>query len=119
MFNKSRKPGLAGDAGQAMASVGMAACTEFQGRIDLLHPGQGGRRTPVFSQYRPAFRFDDSYVPGTVTLPEGTEMVMPGGDGAEVTVQLAQPALMAAGKHFTIHEGSRMVGTGQVLTIIR
>ena len=119
MFNKSRKPGIAGDAGPAVASVAMAACTEFQGRIDLLPRGQGGRHTPVFSQYRPSFRFDASYVPGTVTLPEGTEMVMPGGDWAEVTVLLAQPALMEAGMHFTIHEGSRMVGTGQVTAIIR
>jgi translation elongation factor EF-Tu-like GTPase len=114
MFKKSRDPGPAGYVPQVQAGVTMTACSEFEARFLLT-----GRRTPVFNHYRPTFRFDASYVTGTVTFPEGTEMVMPGGDWTEVTVQLAQPALMAEHMHFSVHEGDRAVGTGQVTKIIR
>jgi elongation factor Tu len=120
MFKKSRNPGGADYDGQAQAApvgVTMVASSEFEARF-LLIAGQGGRHTPVFNHYRPAFRFDASYVTGTITFPKGTEMVMPGGDWTEVTVQLAQATLMAENMHFSLHEGDRMVGTGQVTKII-
>lgn len=119
MFKKSRNPGDAGHDGlTAPVGVTMVACSEFEARF-LLTAGQGGRRTPVFNHYRPTFRFDASYVQGTVTFPEGSEMVMPGGDWTDVTVQLAQATLMAESMHFSLHEGDRMVGTGQVTRTIR
>jgi elongation factor Tu len=119
MFKKSRNPGDAGYEGQAHVGVTMVACSEFEARFLLIGKEQGGRHTPVFNHYRPTFRFDDSYVQGTVTFPEGTAMVMPGGDWTDVTVQLVQAALMESGMHFSVHEGDRKVGTGQVTTIIR
>ena len=119
MFKKSRNPASAGYDSQAPAGVTMTACSEFEARFLLIDKAQGGRHTPVFNHYRPTFRFDASYVNGTITLPEGTEMVMPGGDWTEVTIQLTQATLMAASMHFSIHEGDRMVGTGQVTKIIR
>jgi elongation factor Tu len=134
MFSKRRGPGGPGGAPQdhhapqghqaprdhaSAAGPVLPARTEFEGRFFLLDRGQGGRRTPVFSHYRPVFRFDDAYVAGTVTLPEGTEMMMPGGDWTTVTVQLAQPAPMEAGMHFSVHEDDRRVGTGQVTRVIR
>jgi elongation factor Tu len=121
MFKKSRNPGRAGYDGQAQAApvgVTMVACSEFEARFILIDQGQGGRHTPVFNHYRPTFRFDASYVTGTITFPAGTEMVMPGGDWTDVTVQLAQPTLMEESMHFSLHEGDRMVGTGQVTKII-
>jgi|1186.fasta_scaffold67977_3 elongation factor Tu len=119
MFKKSRNPGGAGHDGlTAPVGVTMVACSEFEARF-LLIAGQGGRRTPVFNHYRPTFRFDDSCVQGTVTFPEGIEMVMPGGDWTDVTIQLTQATLMADSMHFSIHEGDRSVGTGQVTRIIR
>jgi elongation factor Tu len=119
MFKKSRNPGSDGYDGQAHAGVTMTACSEFEARFLLIHQSQGGRHTPVFNHYRPTFRFDASYVNGTITLPEGTEMVMPGGDWTEATIQLTQATLMEASMHFSIHEGDRTVGTGQVIKIIR
>jgi elongation factor Tu len=120
MFKKSRDHGSAGYDGQAgPVGVTMVACSEFEARFLLIDQGQGGRRTPVFNHYRPTFRFDASYVTGMITFPEGTEMVMPGGDWTDVTVQLARATLMADSMRFSIHEGDRMVGTGQVTKIIR
>jgi translation elongation factor EF-Tu-like GTPase len=114
MFKKSREPEPAGLQPQVQVGVSMTACSEFEARFLLT-----GRHTPVFNHYRPTFRFDSSYVTGTVTFPDGTEMVMPGGDWTEVTVQLAQPALMAERMHFSVHERDRTVGTGQVTKIIK
>jgi len=118
MFSKRRDPGNSSDDGRDPASLATPASTEFEGRLFLLHKGEGGRHTPVFNHYRPTFRFDGTNVAGTVTLPQGTPMLIPGGDWTEVTVQLDRPALMEAGMHFSVHEGDRTVGTGQVTRIL-
>jgi len=92
--------------------------TEFEGQVYILSKEEGGRHTPFFQNYRPQFYFRTTDVTGVVTLPEGTEMVMPG-DNTSMTVKLIQPIAMEQGLKFAIREGGRTVGAGQVTKIIK
>ncbi|MCL3819690.1 elongation factor Tu [Aeromicrobium wangtongii] len=90
--------------------------TEFEGQVYILSKEEGGRHTPFFNNYRPQFYFRTTDVTGVVTLPEGTEMVMPG-DNTEMSVELIQPIAMEEGLRFAIREGGRTVGAGRVTKI--
>jgi elongation factor Tu len=92
--------------------------TEFKCEVYVLSKEEGGRHTPFFNNYRPQFYFRTTDVTGEVTLPEGTEMVMPG-DNIGLTVKLIQPIAMEKGLKFAIREGGRTVGAGQVTEIIK
>ena len=92
--------------------------TEFEGQVYILSKEEGGRHTPFFNNYRPQFYFRTTDVTGVVTLPEGTEMVMPG-DNTEMKVELIQPIAMEEGLRFAIREGGRTVGAGRVTKIIK
>jgi len=91
--------------------------TEFEAQAYILSKDEGGRHTPFFTNYRPQFYFRTTDVTGVVTLPEGTEMVMPG-DNTEMSVKLIQPVAMDEGLRFAIREGGRTVGAGRVTKII-
>ncbi|CAM2868580.1 elongation factor Tu [Saccharomonospora xinjiangensis] len=134
MFNKMLDYGQAGDnaalllrgikredveRGQVVTKPGTTTPhTEFEGSVYILSKDEGGRHTPFFNNYRPQFYFRTTDVTGVVTLPEGTEMVMPG-DNTEIKVQLIQPIAMDEGLRFAIREGGRTVGAGQVTKIIK
>jgi elongation factor Tu len=90
--------------------------TEFEGQVYILSKDEGGRHTPFFNNYRPQFYFRTTDVTGVVTLPSGTEMVMPG-DNTTMDVKLIQPIAMEEGLQFAIREGGRTVGAGQVIKI--
>ncbi len=90
--------------------------TEFEGQVYILSKDEGGRHTPFFNNYRPQFYFRTTDVTGVVTLPSGTEMVMPG-DNTTMSVALIQPIAMEEGLQFAIREGGRTVGAGQVIKI--
>jgi elongation factor Tu len=92
--------------------------TNFEGQVYILSKEEGGRHTPFFNNYRPQFYFRTTDVTGVVTLPSGTEMVMPG-DNTEMTVELIQPIAMEEGLRFAIREGGRTVGAGRVVKIIK
>ena len=92
--------------------------TEFEAQVYILSKDEGGRHTPFFNNYRPQFYFRTTDVTGVVTLPEGTEMVMPG-DNTEMKVELIQPIAMEEGLRFAIREGGRTVGAGRVTKIIK
>src|ERR1700742_348354 len=92
--------------------------TDFEANVYILSKDEGGRHTPFFNNYRPQFYFRTTDVTGVVTLPEGTEMVMPG-DNTEMTVELIQPIAMEDGLRFAIREGGRTVGAGRVTKIIK
>jgi elongation factor Tu len=92
--------------------------TEFKGEVYVLSKEEGGRHTPFFNKYRPQFYFRTTDVTGEVTLPAGTEMVMPG-DNSNLSVTLIQPIAMEKGLKFAIREGGRTVGAGQVTDIIK
>ncbi|GHC70060.1 elongation factor Tu-1 [Nocardiopsis terrae] len=92
--------------------------TEFEGQVVILSKDEGGRHTPFFNNYRPQFYFRTTDVTGVVTLPEGTEMVMPG-DNTEMSVVLIQPVAMEEGLKFAIREGGRTVGAGRVTKILK
>jgi elongation factor Tu len=92
--------------------------TEFEAQVVILSKDEGGRHTPFFNNYRPQFYFRTTDVTGVVTLPEGTEMVMPG-DNTAMTVKLIQPIAMDEGLRFAIREGGRTVGAGRVTKIIK
>ena len=92
--------------------------TEFTGQVYVLTQSEGGRHTPFFNNYRPQFYFRTTDVTGTITLPEGVEMVMPG-DHVTITVQLITPIAIEEGLRFAIREGGRTVGSGVVATIIK
>jgi elongation factor Tu len=92
--------------------------TEFEANVYILSKDEGGRHTPFFNNYRPQFYFRTTDVTGVVTLPEGTEMVMPG-DNTEMKVDLIQPIAMEEGLRFAIREGGRTVGAGRVTKIIK
>jgi elongation factor Tu len=92
--------------------------TQFEATVYILSKEEGGRHTPFFQNYRPQFYFRTTDVTGVVTLPEGTEMVMPG-DNTSMTVQLIQPIAMEQGLRFAIREGGRTVGAGQVVKILK
>jgi elongation factor Tu len=90
--------------------------TEFEAQVYILSKDEGGRHTPFFNNYRPQFYFRTTDVTGVVTLPEGTEMVMPG-DSTSMSVKLIQPIAMEQGLKFAIREGGRTVGAGTVTKI--
>jgi elongation factor Tu len=90
--------------------------TNFEANVYILSKDEGGRHTPFFNNYRPQFYFRTTDVTGVVTLPEGTEMVMPG-DNTEMSVELIQPIAMDEGLRFAIREGGRTVGAGRVTKI--
>jgi elongation factor Tu len=92
--------------------------TEFDAQVYILSKEEGGRHTPFFQNYRPQFYFRTTDVTGVVTLPEGTEMVMPG-DNTAMTVKLIQPIAMEDGLKFAIREGGRTVGAGRVIKILK
>jgi elongation factor Tu len=134
MFKKILDEGEAGDnAGLLLRGIeksqirrGMVICkpgsitphTEFRGEVYVLSKEEGGRHTPFFNKYRPQFYFRTTDVTGECTLPEGTEMVMPG-DNVNLRVTLIQPIAMEKGLKFAIREGGRTVGAGQVTEIIK
>jgi elongation factor Tu len=134
MFRKLLDEGFAGDnAGILLRGIdkkdirrGMVICapgsitphTEFKGEVYVLSKEEGGRHTPFFNKYRPQFYFRTTDVTGECTLPEGTEMVMPG-DNINLAVKLIQPIAMEKGLKFAIREGGRTVGAGQVTEIIK
>ncbi len=92
--------------------------TNFEASVYILSKDEGGRHTPFFNNYRPQFYFRTTDVTGVVTLPEGTEMVMPG-DNTEMSVELIQPIAMDEGLRFAIREGGRTVGAGRVVKITK
>ncbi|HEU4528228.1 MAG TPA: elongation factor Tu, partial [Actinomycetota bacterium] len=92
--------------------------TEFTGQVYVLSKEEGGRHTPFFNGYRPQFYFRTTDVTGSLNLPEGVEMVMPG-DNVEITVELIAPIAMEEGLRFAIREGGRTVGAGRVTKIIK
>jgi elongation factor Tu len=92
--------------------------TDFEAQVYILSKEEGGRHTPFFQNYRPQFYFRTTDVTGVVTLPEGTEMVMPG-DNTQMTVALIQPIAMEEQLRFAIREGGRTVGAGRVIKIVK
>jgi elongation factor Tu len=92
--------------------------TEFSAEVYVLSKDEGGRHTPFFANYRPQFYFRTTDVTGEVTLPEGTEMVMPG-DNVTLGIKLIAPIAMDQGLRFAIREGGRTVGAGVVGTITK
>ncbi|HWC21639.1 MAG TPA: elongation factor Tu [Flexivirga sp.] len=105
------------ERGQVVVKPGsITPHTEFEGQVYILGKDEGGRHTPFYDNYRPQFYFRTTDVTGVVTLPEGTEMVMPG-DNTEMSVQLIQPIAMEEGLRFAIREGGRTVGAGRVTKI--
>ena len=105
------------ERGQVVAVPGsITPHTEFGGQVYILKKEEGGRHNPFFSNYRPQFYFRTTDVTGVITLPEGTDMVMPG-DTTEISVQLIQPIAMEPGLGFAIREGGRTVGSGRVTEI--
>ncbi|QIH27569.1 elongation factor Tu [Lactobacillus iners] len=133
MFRKTLDLGEAGDnvgvllrgidrdqieRGQVLAKPGsIQTHKQFKGQVYILNKDEGGRHTPFFSDYRPQFYFHTTDVTGKIELPEGTEMVMPG-DNVEFTVELIKPVAIEKGTKFTIREGGRTVGAGQVTDIV-
>jgi elongation factor Tu len=133
MFRKLLDQGEAGDnigallrgigrddveRGQVLCKPGsVTPHTKFKASAYILTKEEGGRHTPFFSNYRPQFYFRTTDVTGVVTLPEGTEMVMPG-DNVEINVELIQPIAMEEQLRFAIREGGRTVGAGVVATIV-
>jgi elongation factor Tu len=134
MFRKLLDQGEAGDnigallrgvgredveRGQVLAKPGsITPHTNFEAEAYILTKEEGGRHTPFFTNYRPQFYFRTTDVTGVVTLPQGTEMVMPG-DNARMAVELIQPIAMDEGLRFAIREGGRTVGAGVVTKIVK
>ena len=134
MFRKLLDQGQAGDnigallrgVGRDDVERGQVLCkpgsikphTEFTAEVYVLSKDEGGRHTPFFANYRPQFYFRTTDVTGVISLPEGTEMVMPG-DTTDMTVELIQPIAMEEGLGFAIREGGRTVGAGTVTKIIK
>jgi elongation factor Tu len=106
------------ERGQVVVKPGsITPHTQFEAQVYILSKDEGGRHTPFFNNYRPQFYFRTTDVTGVVTLPEGTEMVMPG-DNTDMTVELIQPIAMEDGLRFAIREGGRTVGAGRVVKIL-
>jgi elongation factor Tu len=106
------------ERGQVLAKPGsIKPHTKFTAQVYVLTKEEGGRHTPFFSNYRPQFYFRTTDVTGTINLPEGVEMVMPG-DNVEMTVELIAPVAIEEGTKFSIREGGRTVGAGSVSSII-
>ena len=134
MFRKILDEGQAGDnigallrgtkkedveRGQVLAKPGsITPHTNFEAQVYVLTKEEGGRHKPFFNNYRPQFYFRTTDVTGTIQLPEGTEMVMPG-DNINMTVELGKPIAMDEGLRFAIREGGRTVGAGRVIKIIK
>lgn len=134
MFRKILDQGMAGDnvglllrgvakdeveRGQVIAKPGsITPHTGFEGEVYILSQKEGGRHKPFFNGYRPQFYFRTTDVTGSITLPEGTEMVMPG-DNIKMTVELITPIAMEQGLRFAIREGGRTVGAGVVTKILK
>jgi elongation factor Tu len=134
MFRKILDEGQAGDnigallrgtkkedveRGQVLCKPGsITPHTHFEGQVYVLNKDEGGRHKPFFNNYRPQFFFRTTDVTGTIQLPEGTEMVMPG-DNVAMTVELGKPIAMDEGLRFAIREGGRTVGAGRVIKIIK
>ena len=134
MFRKILDQGMAGDnigallrgtkkedvaRGQVLAKPGsITPHTEFEGQCYVLTKEEGGRHKPFFSNYRPQFYFRTTDVTGSIALPEGTEMCMPG-DNTTMTVTLGAPIAMDEGLRFAIREGGRTVGAGSVTKILK
>ena len=107
------------ERGQVVAKPGtITPHTQFEAQVYVLKKEEGGRHNPFFSNYRPQFYFRTTDVTGIITLPEGTEMVMPG-DNTEMTVELIQPIAMEEGLGFAIREGGHTVGSGRVIKILK
>ena len=107
------------ERGQVVVKPGsITPHTDFEANVYILSKDEGGRHNPFYSNYRPQFYFRTTDVTGVITLPEGTEMVMPG-DNTEMTVALIQPIAMEEGLGFAIREGGRTVGSGRVTKIIK
>ncbi len=107
------------ERGQVVVEPGsITPHTDFEANVYILSKDEGGRHNPFYSNYRPQFYFRTTDVTGVITLPEGTEMVMPG-DNTEMTVELIQPIAMEEGLGFAIREGGRTVGSGRVTKIIK
>jgi elongation factor Tu len=133
MFHKSLDQGQAGDnaglllrgiertdveRGQVLAKPGsIKPHTKFTAEVYVLTKEEGGRHTPFFKGYKPQFYFRTTDVTGSIELPEGVEMVMPG-DNISVTVELGAPIAMTQGLRFAIREGGRTVGSGVVAQVI-
>jgi elongation factor Tu len=133
MFRKLLDEGRAGDnvgvllrgtkreevqRGQVLAKPGtIKPHTKFEAEAYILTKEEGGRHTPFFTNYRPQFYFRTTDVTGMVTLPSGTEMVMPG-DNVKISVELIAPIAMSEGLRFAIREGGRTVGAGVVSKIV-
>ena len=106
------------ERGQVLAKPGTITChTKFTAQVYVLTKDEGGRHTPFFNNYRPQFYFRTTDVTGVISLPEGTEMCMPG-DNVEMTIELIHPIAMEQGLTFAIREGGRTVGSGRVASII-
>ena len=106
------------ERGQVLAKPGsIHPHTKFKGQVYVLTKDEGGRHTPFFNNYRPQFYFRTTDVTGVITLPEGTEMCMPG-DNVEMSVELITPIAIEKGLRFAIREGGRTVGSGAVTEII-
>jgi len=134
MFNKLLDEGRAGDnigvllrgtkkneveRGQVLCKPGtITPHTNFEANVYVLSKEEGGRHKPFFNNYRPQFYFRTTDVTGTITLPEGTEMVLPG-DNVAMVVELGKPIAMVEGLRFAIREGGRTVGAGRVTKIIK
>jgi elongation factor Tu len=107
------------ERGQVLAKPGsITPHTKFTSQVYVLTKEEGGRHSAFFNNYRPQFYFRTTDVTGVITLPEGTEMCMPG-DNIELTVELITPIAMAEGAKFTIREGGRTVGAGSVVKVIQ
>lgn len=107
------------ERGQVIAAPGsITPHTEFEAKVYILGKDEGGRHNPFYSNYRPQFYFRTTDVTGVITLPEGTEMVMPG-DTTEMKVELIQPIAMEEGLGFAIREGGRTVGSGRITKVIK
>ena len=107
------------ERGQVVVAPGsITPHTQFEANVYILSKDEGGRHNPFYSNYRPQFYFRTTDVTGVITLPEGTEMVMPG-DNTEMTVELIQEIAMEEGLGFAIREGGRTVGSGRVTKIIK
>ena len=106
------------ERGQVIAKPGTVTCHKnFTAQVYVLTKDEGGRHTPFFNNYRPQFYFRTTDVTGVISLPEGTEMCMPG-DHVEMTIELIHPIAMEQGLTFAIREGGRTVGSGRVASVL-
>jgi elongation factor Tu len=106
------------ERGMVLAKPGsITPHTNFKAEVYVLSKDEGGRHTPFFTNYRPQFYFRTTDVTGTVALPEGVEMVMPG-DNVSVEVNVIAPVAMEKGQRFAIREGGRTIGAGRVSEVV-